>query len=76
MTLVSFVGNMKHVHVICCIYIVMSYSFCHDIVLSYIRETVTGKLWPKLYEIKVHPMEKKLNAGTIENLCLREPFHF
>lgn len=37
---------------------------------------VTGKLWPKLYEIKLRPIKNRLNAGVIEQMCLREPVHF
>ncbi|KAK9292425.1 hypothetical protein L1049_020395 [Liquidambar formosana] len=39
------------------------------------RIFVTGKLWPKLYEIKLNPMKKQFH-GAIEQLCLRMPFHF
>ncbi|GLT31219.1 hypothetical protein SLA2020_059710 [Shorea laevis] len=35
------------------------------------RIFVTGKLWPKLYEIKLLPRTKPLKDGAIENLCLR-----
>ncbi|XP_010261330.1 PREDICTED: glutaminyl-peptide cyclotransferase isoform X2 [Nelumbo nucifera] len=34
-----------------------------------------GKLWPKLYEIKLHPSSGP-SQGTIEQLCLRKPFRF
>ncbi|KAE8680994.1 Glutaminyl-peptide cyclotransferase [Hibiscus syriacus] len=34
------------------------------------RIFVTGKLWPKLYEIKLHPAKKHYNSGDIEKLCL------
>lgn len=37
---------------------------------------VTGKLWPKLYEIKLHPIRKQLKPGVIEQLCLRPPNDF
>jgi len=37
---------------------------------------VTGKLWPKLYEIKVSPVKKPIEEGIIEQLCLRRPFKF
>ncbi|BFG23399.1 hypothetical protein CerSpe_096730 [Prunus speciosa] len=40
------------------------------------RIFVTGKLWPKLYEIKLHPIKKHFRDGAIEELCLRRPFHF
>nr|XP_043616105.1 glutaminyl-peptide cyclotransferase-like [Erigeron canadensis] len=36
------------------------------------RIFVTGKLWPKLYEIKLHPRRKPLTS-SIEKLCLRGP---
>ncbi|GLT35896.1 hypothetical protein SLA2020_103110 [Shorea laevis] len=35
------------------------------------RIYVTGKLWPKLYEIKLHPIKKPLKDGAIEHLCFR-----
>ncbi|XVF09943.1 hypothetical protein REPUB_Repub07fG0140800 [Reevesia pubescens] len=34
------------------------------------RIFVTGKLWPELYEIKLHPLKKQYNDGDIEQLCL------
>ncbi|GAV76307.1 Glu_cyclase_2 domain-containing protein, partial [Cephalotus follicularis] len=34
------------------------------------RLFVTGKLWPKLYEIKLHPIKKHFDVGAIEQLCL------
>ncbi|GMH29583.1 hypothetical protein Nepgr_031426 [Nepenthes gracilis] len=37
------------------------------------RLFVTGKLWPKLYEIKVHPAGEKFH-GDIKQLCIRMPF--
>ncbi|KAJ7974143.1 Glutaminyl-peptide cyclotransferase-like protein [Quillaja saponaria] len=40
------------------------------------RIFVTGKLWPKLYEIKVFPAKKQYNDRVIEQLCLHEPFNF
>ncbi|KAL2334779.1 hypothetical protein Fmac_015992 [Flemingia macrophylla] len=40
------------------------------------RIFVTGKLWPKLYEIKVSPINQPIEEGTIEKLCLRGPFKF
>lgn len=39
------------------------------------RIFVTGKLWPKLYEIKLQPLTKPLQA-PVERLCLRAPVHF
>ncbi|XP_057952707.1 glutaminyl-peptide cyclotransferase [Malania oleifera] len=39
------------------------------------RLFVTGKLWPKIYEIKLHPMTKPL-SGSIEQLCMPQPFNF
>lgn len=40
------------------------------------RIFVTGKLWPKLYEIKLVPMKKPKEEGVIEKLCLRRPINF
>ncbi|KAK9103712.1 hypothetical protein Sjap_020966 [Stephania japonica] len=37
------------------------------------RLFVTGKQWPKLYEIKLHPIKGPF-VGSIERLCLRRPF--
>ncbi|KAJ9139843.1 hypothetical protein P3X46_030540 [Hevea brasiliensis] len=34
------------------------------------RLFVTGKLWPKLYEIKLQPLKKHVNNGVIKQLCL------
>ncbi|XP_065869259.1 glutaminyl-peptide cyclotransferase [Euphorbia lathyris] len=34
------------------------------------RLYVTGKLWPKLYEIQLHPMKKRVNNGAIKQLCV------
>lgn len=39
------------------------------------RLFVTGKLWPKLYEIKLQPLRKPLHA-PVESVCLRGPVHF
>ncbi|KAK4431441.1 Glutaminyl-peptide cyclotransferase [Sesamum alatum] len=39
------------------------------------RLFVTGKLWPKLYEIKLHPMKKPFH-GDIKSLCMPPPVHF
>lgn len=39
------------------------------------RIFVTGKLWPKLYEIKLHPRKDQSN-DDIEQLCIRTPFQF
>ncbi|KAL7146266.1 hypothetical protein ABFS83_06G029000 [Erythranthe nasuta] len=39
------------------------------------RIFVTGKLWPKLYEIKVNAMKKPF-SGDIESLCMLPPTHF
>lgn len=36
---------------------------------------VTGKQWPKLYEIKVSPIKKPIEEGIIEQLCLYEPLN-
>ncbi|KAI4347587.1 hypothetical protein L6164_008388 [Bauhinia variegata] len=38
------------------------------------RIFVTGKLWPKLFEIKPYPIEK--TEGIIEKLCLPETLQF
>lgn len=40
------------------------------------RIFVTGKLWPRLYEIKLHPFQKQPSRGSIERLCLRAPHDF
>ncbi|XP_054821695.1 glutaminyl-peptide cyclotransferase-like [Prosopis cineraria] len=40
------------------------------------RVFVTGKLWPKLYEIRLFPIKKSFKEGVIEQLCLRKPFRF
>ncbi|KAL2334777.1 hypothetical protein Fmac_015990 [Flemingia macrophylla] len=37
------------------------------------RIFVTGKLWPKLYEIKVSPIKKPIEEAAIEQLCLHGP---
>ncbi|CAK7338746.1 unnamed protein product [Dovyalis caffra] len=34
------------------------------------RVFVTGKLWPKLFEIKLHPIKKHIDNGVIEQLCI------
>ncbi|KAG5007059.1 hypothetical protein JHK82_024986 [Glycine max] len=39
------------------------------------RIFVTGKQWPKLYEIKVSPIKKPIEEGIIEQLCLYEPLN-
>lgn len=39
------------------------------------RIFVTGKLWPKLYEIKLHPVEKPFH-DDIKRLCMPPPVHF
>ncbi|KAI7744971.1 hypothetical protein M8C21_003203, partial [Ambrosia artemisiifolia] len=39
------------------------------------RLFVTGKLWPKLYEIKLRPLRKPLQA-PVERLCLQPRAHF
>ncbi|XP_004308052.1 PREDICTED: glutaminyl-peptide cyclotransferase [Fragaria vesca subsp. vesca] len=38
------------------------------------RIFVTGKLWPKLYEIKLRPIKKQFKDGAIKQLCLRQTF--
>ncbi|KAK7380369.1 hypothetical protein VNO78_32879 [Psophocarpus tetragonolobus] len=40
------------------------------------RIFVTGKLWPKLYEIKVSPINKPIEEGMIQQLCLPRPFKY
>ncbi|KAG7014748.1 Glutaminyl-peptide cyclotransferase, partial [Cucurbita argyrosperma subsp. argyrosperma] len=40
------------------------------------RLFVTGKLWPKLFEIRVQPSKEHYGVGTIKQLCLREAVHF
>ncbi|XP_054820441.1 glutaminyl-peptide cyclotransferase-like isoform X2 [Prosopis cineraria] len=40
------------------------------------RVFVIGKLWPKLYEIRLFPIKKSFKEGVIEQLCLRKPFRF
>ncbi|MED6111727.1 hypothetical protein PIB30_055011 [Stylosanthes scabra] len=40
------------------------------------RIFVTGKLWPKLFEIKVVPINKTIEERDIELLCLRQPYKF
>lgn len=40
------------------------------------RLFVTGKLWPKLYEIKLHPVREKPSDGVIERMCIRKPVQF
>ncbi|XP_059629195.1 glutaminyl-peptide cyclotransferase-like isoform X1 [Cornus florida] len=39
------------------------------------RLFVTGKLWPKLYEIKLRPLKKHVHVD-IEHICIQMPFHF
>ncbi|KAK2983572.1 hypothetical protein RJ640_023106 [Escallonia rubra] len=39
------------------------------------RIFVTGKLWPTLYEIKLHPVTKPFH-GAIEKICRLMPAHF
>ncbi|XP_022878847.1 glutaminyl-peptide cyclotransferase-like isoform X1 [Olea europaea var. sylvestris] len=39
------------------------------------RIFVTGKLWPKLYEIKLHKMKTPFK-GDIKRLCMPMPVHF
>ncbi|KAG8652953.1 glutaminyl-peptide cyclotransferase [Manihot esculenta] len=34
------------------------------------RIFVTGKLWPKLYEIKLQPVRKHVDRGVIKKLCV------
>ncbi|KAL1813791.1 hypothetical protein ACET3Z_023856 [Daucus carota] len=39
------------------------------------RIFVTGKLWPKLYEIKLHPLGEQLNVN-IQDICMPPRFQF
>ncbi|KAL2920763.1 Glutaminyl-peptide cyclotransferase [Bienertia sinuspersici] len=39
------------------------------------RLFVTGKLWPKLYEVKLQPMKEKSQVD-IKQLCMRNRVHF
>lgn len=39
------------------------------------RIFVTGKLWPKLYEIKLHPRNDQ-SHDDIQQLCIRPEYHF
>lgn len=39
------------------------------------RLFVTGKLWPKLYEIKLHPLKTPFN-GDIKQMCMPPAFPF
>ncbi|KAG8381256.1 hypothetical protein BUALT_Bualt06G0103600 [Buddleja alternifolia] len=39
------------------------------------RLFVTGKLWPKLYEIQVQPLKKPFN-GDLKKLCMPPAVHF
>ncbi|KAL0328130.1 UNVERIFIED_CONTAM: Glutaminyl-peptide cyclotransferase [Sesamum calycinum] len=39
------------------------------------RIFVTGKLWPKLFEIKLHPVEIPF-LDDIKRLCMPPPVHF
>ncbi|KAK4837831.1 hypothetical protein QYF36_008764 [Acer negundo] len=40
------------------------------------RLFVTGKLWPKLYEIKVHPPKEQIDDSLIERFCLLGAHNF
>ncbi|KAK4786816.1 hypothetical protein SAY86_010649 [Trapa natans] len=40
------------------------------------RLFVTGKLWPKLYEIRIHPVEKNFSKSMIRQFCMRDPVNF
>lgn len=45
----------------------------NDIILSF--TAVTGKLWPKLFEIKLLPLPPNAPLiGEINNLCIPKPF--
>lgn len=60
-----------------CIEIDLSYALAHGQakifqqlpLISHMLSAVTGKKWPKLYEIKVQPVKGSF-GGTIEELCL------
>ncbi|XP_027110219.2 glutaminyl-peptide cyclotransferase-like isoform X1 [Coffea arabica] len=39
------------------------------------RLFVTGKLWPKLYEIKLQPIQTPFN-GDVEKICIPRAIHF
>ncbi|XP_057952119.1 glutaminyl-peptide cyclotransferase-like isoform X2 [Malania oleifera] len=47
----------------------------NGIAWDYKQKRLFGKLWPKLYEIKLQPMRKPLN-GSIEHLCMPHPSNF
>ncbi|XP_062076919.1 glutaminyl-peptide cyclotransferase-like [Humulus lupulus] len=40
------------------------------------RIFVTGKLWPKLYEIKLQPIKDQLSPGAVEQMCMLPPHNF
>lgn len=42
---------------------------------KFILYSVTGKLWPKLYEIKLHPLKTPFN-GDIKQMCMPPAFPF
>ncbi|EXC05963.1 hypothetical protein L484_014232 [Morus notabilis] len=46
-------------------------EYCRSVIFI-----VTGKLWPTLYEIKLHPVKKKYKPRVIEQLCLRASHDF
>lgn len=48
------------------------YSVLND---CFVWFAVTGKLWPKLYEIKLQRMKKPFK-GNIKSLCMPPPVHF
>lgn len=52
------------------------FTYLRSFLFFIICVSVTGKLWPKLYEIKLHPAKKQIKSGVIEQLCLRMPAHF
>lgn len=47
---------------------VFGISFLWPVLLY--MSAVTGKLWPKLYEIKLQPVRKHVDRGVIKKLCV------
>jgi hypothetical protein len=52
--------------------IVADFLFYYITVIFHVQNffAVTGKLWPKLYEIKLHPVKKHFDTGVIVQLCI------
>lgn len=44
----------------------------YGLVSIYCYAAVTGKLWPKMYQIKLHPNTKPLRV-PLKEMCLRGP---